>query len=105
MKFVHHDKTIIAISSYAGKPVRGKAKCEPGDDYDIALGEKLAALRCNLKIAKKRSKNASKKFADAKKTLARAKTEVANMEDYLTNATMEEIRLVEEYKELMKKIG
>ena len=105
MKFVKHGKTIIAISSFAGKPVRGKAKCEPGDDYNETLGMELAELRCNMKVAKKRSKYAMKQFAEAKRALAEAKARVADMENYVTYATMEEIKLVEEYKALIQKIG
>ena len=66
--------TVIAISSYAGRPVRGVAKCDPGDEFDVEFGMKLAAARCNLKIAQKRYRRASSKYQEA----ANASIEAAN---------------------------
>ncbi len=62
---------VIATSTYAGKTVRGVAKCHPNDmkNFDIEFGKKLAAARCNEKIANKRHKKAiverNKAFAES----------------------------------------
>lgn len=48
------ERTVYAISTYAGKTVRGVAKCAPEDKFDIEYGKRLAAARCNLKVAAKR---------------------------------------------------
>ena len=45
---------VIAVSTYAGKTVRGIAICSPEDKFDIEFGKKLAAARCNEKVAEKR---------------------------------------------------
>ena len=66
---------VIAVSTYAGKAVRGVAKCDINDTFSFEKGKELAAARCNEKIAKKR--------------LARAQ-----------NANME---ILVEYARLMKK--
>ena len=55
--FTNGKDTVVAVASYAGKRVRGVAKCSEMDEFDLAKGEKLAAARCNLKIAKMRDKN------------------------------------------------
>lgn len=55
--FTNGKDTVVAVASYAGKRVRGIAKCNEMDEFDLAKGEKLAAARCNLKIAKMREKN------------------------------------------------
>ena len=52
-------KKVIAISTYAGKPVRGVAICSVHDEFDLEKGKKLAAARCNAKVAKLRYKNSS----------------------------------------------
>ena len=56
---------VVAVSTYAGRKVRGVAKCDPRDEFSIENGKKLAAARCNLKIAEKRAKRAEKKHAEA----------------------------------------
>lgn len=58
--FVNGNK-IIAISTYAGKTVRGVATCHPEDNFDIETGKKLAAMRCDLKVREKRWKAANRK--------------------------------------------
>ena len=45
---------VIAVSTYAGKVVRGVAKCDINDTFSFEKGKELAAARCNEKIAKKR---------------------------------------------------
>ena len=54
--FTNGKDTVVAVASYAGKRVRGVAKCSEMDEFDLEKGEKLAAARCNLKIAKMREK-------------------------------------------------
>ena len=54
--YVTPNKTTIAVSSYAGKTVKGIAKLNPNDEYNEDFGKKLAAARCALKIAKKRKR-------------------------------------------------
>ena len=51
-------KVVVALSSFAGKAVSGVARCAPEDAFNIEAGKKLAAARCNLKIAEKRMKYA-----------------------------------------------
>ena len=57
---------VIAVSSFAGQTVRGVAKCNPADEFDAEKGAALAAARCGLKIAQKRTKRAYAKVDEAK---------------------------------------
>lgn len=59
------DNAVIAVSTYAGKVVKGIAKCAPGDKFNLEKGKELAAARCNLKIARKRLGRAQKKMREA----------------------------------------
>ena len=52
---------VIAVSTYAGKAVRGVAKCDINDTFSFEKGKELAAARCNQKIAKKRLTRAENK--------------------------------------------
>ena len=68
-KYYTGKNTVVAVSSYAGKPVRGIAKCDPRDEFDIEKGKELAAARCNLKVAEKRHIRSINKLIEANKQL------------------------------------
>ena len=89
-------KEVIAISTYAGKTVRGVAKCDlrDADVYSVSDGKALAAARCNLKVAEKRVNRASDKFLEAEAQLASAKAYFEKMSNYLidSNAELKEAR-------------
>jgi hypothetical protein len=78
-KFYRADNKVIAVSSFAGKPVRGIAKCDPADNFSVENGEELAAARCNNKISAKRVKYLRGKLADACDELAKVKAEVEQL--------------------------
>ena len=63
---------IAAVSSFAGKPVKGYADCHPNDAFDVEYGQALAAARCAEKIAAKRYKRAYNKVDEAKAQVAAA---------------------------------
>ena len=75
-------KETVAISTYAGKTVRGVAKCDPRDEYDEELGRQLAIARCNLKVAKKREIAACKACLKAIDDLKMAKRRYGQMMKY-----------------------
>lgn len=77
---------VIAVSTYAGKKVRGIAKCNSRDTFSLESGKKLAAARCALKVAAKRVKRAETKLREADHQWMKADAHVRNMEDYLDNA-------------------
>jgi hypothetical protein len=84
-----HDKPVhevIAMSTYAGKPVKGIAKCDPRDTFDEGLGMELAAARCNKKIAAKRLKRAQMKHKEAMKEYEKAKSFLDKMIVYEDDA-------------------
>lgn len=53
-RFVVTPNKVIALTSYAGKTVKGIAKCHPNDEFNEEIGKKIAAVRCNQKIAMKK---------------------------------------------------
>lgn len=89
-KFITHDTPrgieTIAISSYAGKAVRGKAICHPNDSYDKYTGREIAAARCDLKIANKRKKRALDKLIKAEELKEMVDNYCAQMNEYYNDA-------------------
>ena len=53
------DRKVIALSTYAGRTVRGVAVCAENDTFDVQKGKELAAARCALKVAQKRLNRAN----------------------------------------------
>lgn len=77
---------VIAISTYAGRTVKGIAKCHPNDTFDVEFGKKLAAARCNEKIAGKRLVRALNKYGQAANEFIVADKKLKRMRDYVLDA-------------------
>lgn len=85
-KFYTNGSRVIAVSTYAGKTVRGVAICHTGDAFSLEKGKKLAALRCAEKIAKKRVARANRKIYEAYCAYADADVYFNKMIDYRNDA-------------------
>ena len=88
-RFFKTGSKMIAVSSYAGKTVRGIAKCGPNDTFDEKVGKDLASARCWVKIAQKRYNSMVKKHDEAIKALKMAQKRVEETADYLREANIE----------------
>ena len=95
---------VIATSTYAGKVVRGVAKCDPRDEFSLEKGKALAAARCNLRIARKRHRAAEKAVNQAGIDYENAATRLYDMQDYYRDASRRELEaqaeLVKVFEEL-----
>lgn len=87
--FSDNKNWVYAVSSFAGKTVRGIAKCNPEDEFDFETGKKLAIARCATKIAKKRFARACEKHDEAIAMYTAAKKYLIEMEEYEDNALNE----------------
>lgn len=95
---------IIAVSTYAGKTVRGIAKCAEGDTFNMEKGKQLAALRCAQRIAEKRIDRAHGKLELAKEAETRAVAHVDKMWDYYTDACEELDEIEDAIGELLEEM-
>ena len=77
---------IVAVSSFAGKPVKGYADLHPMDEFDIEYGQALAAARCAEKIAAKRCKRAYNKVDEATAQVNTAMAHLQKMMQYEADA-------------------
>ena len=93
---------VVAISTYAGKSVKGRAKCAPSDGYDIEKGKKLAAARCAEKVANKRMKRAEQKHEEALIKFEQARRNLHKMSDYSKNSQLAYMKAKDETEEILK---
>ena len=80
---------VVAISTYAGKNVRGYAKLNPEDDWNWEAGRDLTIARCNERIAEKRMKRAQKKLVGAQTQLNDAMKYLSKMSNYAVDSAKE----------------
>jgi hypothetical protein len=103
-KFYKSDNKIIAISSFAGKKVKGVAKCDPEDTFSVEFGEKLAAARCDKKVAFKRVKSANAKLLEAAAEFEAAQKKLKYMTDYYGDSLRRLKESEDSIKELLDSI-
>lgn len=80
---------VCAMSTYAGKTVKGYAKLNPEDQWDWEKGKALAIARCNAKIAEKRNKRAMSKVVEAQDILDSAVEYLNDMLAYCADSADE----------------
>ena len=87
------DGTIVAICSFAGKSIRGEAKCNPSDIMNDKIGTDLAVLRFDEKLgrrkiarAKEKRRNSAKEVRLAREAYERAMNHYSNAELYYDDA-------------------
>lgn len=89
-RFYSTTNKVVAVSTYGGKTVRGVAKCDPKDSFDYEKGRELAAARCGLKIAAKRTKRADNQLKKSVAAFAKAQKHMEDMNEYYEDARVSE---------------
>ena len=98
-------RTVVAISSFAKKVVVGIARCAPSDVFDVDAGKKLAAARCDVKVAEKRMKRARACLAEAAEQAALWQAQEAQMLNYEAESTEAYNRAMNDLADLEKTFG
>ena len=104
-RYYSSDKTVVAVSTYAGKTVRGVAKCDPADEFALDTGKRLASARCTVKIAAKRVKNAENRRAEALAALEAAQKRAFEMDSYYNDALACQEVAVSELEEVLNTVA
>ena len=86
---------VIAVTHYAGHTIKGVAKCNPIDEFDLKTGMKLAVARAEKKVAKAKVRNAANKYLEA----ARAADEAEKYFDKMKQYYMDSVDQLEEAEE------
>ena len=87
--YIVSDNKVIALSTYAGHTVRGIAKCDPKDEFNLENGKKLAAARCNYRVALKRAERSMRKVNEAANAVNAASLHYSKMVSYNHDAMAE----------------
>jgi hypothetical protein len=85
-KIDEEKRTIVAMSTFAGKTITGVARCDPKDEFVVKDGKKLAAARCSVKIAEKRVKRAEECYNFAVEAVKYWSDRLAKMKRYKDDA-------------------
>lgn len=104
-KFYNSDREVVAVSSFAGKPVRATAKCDPSDTFSIDSGKELAAARCESKIAHRRCKCAKAKLERALAEANKAQEQLDFAISYYKNATNDKESADKAVAKILEKLG
>lgn len=84
--YTNNKDIVVCTSTYAGKVVRGVAKCSPEDKFDYEYGCNLAKARCDFKVGEKRLKNAKAQLREAMDNSYEAQKRIDRMQSYLNDA-------------------
>ena len=103
-RFYIGENKVIAVSTYEGRRVRGIAKCDPRDTFDIEHGKALAAARCNEKVAIKRRKRAYKEADKALAAYEQAKRRYNSMLAYVSDSVCAEEEASNQVKHLLESL-
>ena len=88
-KIYTHNNEVIAVTSFARRPVRAVAKCDPRDTFNVEFGKALAVARCDVKVADKRLAAAKKRLDKANEAMIAAKREMDAAKEYFNLAQTE----------------
>ena len=80
---------VVALSTFAKRHVRGVARCDPKDTFNVETGKKLAGARCNVKVAEKRVERATQCVAELTEVVAFFEAALENAHTYLEKSTSE----------------
>lgn len=92
MKYIYNiaENKVVCVSHFAGKAVRGIAKCDPTcDTFDVESGKELSRARCDVKVSAKRVKRANQKVEEASNAYEYAKKRLEKMLEYANDANAE----------------
>lgn len=79
-------RKVVAVTHYAGRAVRGIAKCAPEDTFDVETGCKIAVARAEKKVARAKVRNAAEKYLQAAKVADAAEKRFDDMKQYYMDA-------------------
>jgi len=99
--YTNNKDLVIAEQTFAGKKYRGKAICKNEDEFDLELGKKIAAAKCDFKICKARKKEANYRLQIANKDLKFFANYANRMNNYFIDACAEEKSAYLRLNELM----
>lgn len=102
--YFDNKNTIIAVSNYKGKTIKGVAKCSPEDNFNYAKGVELAVARLRLKKAKLKAKLAVEEINKLKTKNDILRNKIAKASDFYADAIDELQSLDSELNNILEEI-
>ena len=102
--YTNGENVVVAVASYAGRTIRGVARCSEQDEFDLEIGKKLAAARCAMKIARARVKNAELQKEMWQEILAHNAVEYEKWDDRYADAIEIEKKANEAYEKMIESL-
>ena len=96
---------VVALSTYAGKIVKGVAKCREGDSFNLEAGKRLAAARCDLKVCMKRKNRALQKRSRLAKVAEMLKLDYASASNYYYESLEECVKSLDRLKTIEEELA
>ena len=93
---------VIAVSTFAGKPVRGVSKCNPADTYNEETGREIAKLRCDVKVTKARVRTARQRYNLMADIINKMENKWQKIVKELANAEMDAEKAIRALEDKMK---
>ena len=97
--------TVVCTTMYKGQIVRGVAKCNPEDDFNLEIGKMLAYLRCKQKFAWKKLKHASEVYTEANNIVEKAEKNRDKVLTFVTDADCQYTMAADNLWEFERKLG
>ena len=97
--------SVVCTTMYKGQMVRGIAKCDPEDEFNIDFGKKLAYLRCKAKFARKKFKHALRVERDAFVAANRAKYNLDKACEFVSDSELQLVNAMVELNDFETKIN
>ena len=79
-------RTVVCTTMYKGQTIRGVAKCDPEDEFNLEVGKMLSYLRCKQKFACKKLKHAYQSYDEARKMVEKAINNRDKILDFVEDA-------------------
>ena len=99
------NQTVVCTTLYKCQMVRGIAKCDPEDEFDLELGKKFAYLRCRAKFTRKKFKHALKVERDAFVVANKAKYRLDKAREFASDSEMQLVNAMVELNEFETKMN
>ena len=100
--FYKQGNNVICVSHYAGKTVKGIAKCAPTDTYSDDFGKALSQLRCDIKVARKRYQAALDSYNSIDELYGYIKRDREDAEQWVLTCQNELNQLTQTYDTIIK---
>ena len=94
------DRSVICTTYYKGQIIKGIAKCDPADTFDLERGKELAYLRCRKKLLKRKVDRAVDVYSQTVEAVCTANKRRQRAIEFFNDASNEYKEITQALEEL-----